>query len=94
MHILKYTEWQSMLGWFAGDVLDLANGSNYWWYPARMLNMTPADYVAFLLKEFKPEHIDYLKSSNVLMFYWDEYPNCKKFCSFINKEAKKRKFYI
>ena len=94
MHILKYTDWQGPLGWFAGDVSDLANGSNYWWHSARMLKMSPADYVAFLLREFKPDYINYLKSSNVLMFYWKNYGDCKKFCSFINKEAKDRKFYV
>ena len=48
MHLMKYTEWESPSGWHSGDVSDLAHMSNAWWYPARLLGLSPADYILFL----------------------------------------------
>ena len=69
-HLLKYKEWEAPYGWHAGDTSDLAHGSNTWWYPARMLDISPADYVVLLIKEFKVSKIRYFKDKNVLIFYW------------------------
>ena len=47
-HLLKYKEWETPYGWHTGDTTDLANGSNFWWYPARMLEISPSDYVTHI----------------------------------------------
>ena len=91
-HILKYTEWESNGKWYSGDVSDLANGSNFWWIPARMLNMDLDDFVLLLINTFKVEKIHYNKDKNVLCYSWENYIQCHKFTLFLNKEARKRKF--
>ena len=93
-HLLKYKEWETPYGWHTGDTTDLANGSNFWWYPARMLEISPVDYVLLLINEFHVDSIRYFKESNVLTFYWKKYSDCNKFTKFINQEAIKRKFMI
>ena len=92
-HLLKYKEWQTPYGWETGDTSDLAHGSNTWWYPARMLNITPADYV-LLLKDTYNAKVRYFPDENLLIFHWKSYSDCMRFTKFINQEAIKRKFMI
>lgn len=93
-HLLKYSEWESPTGWYSGDVSDLANGSNYWWFPARMLEISLTDYILLLKNKFNVYDFHYNKDKNVLIYYWKNYNDCHKFTLFINSEARKRKFFI
>lgn len=92
-HILKYQEWQSPTGyWHCNDVSDLAGISGYWWVPARMLGLTPADYVKWLIKNYQPDRISF--NGKTLLFSWskEHYGKCHKFVLDINREARNRKF--
>ena len=94
-HLMKFTEWQSPSGkWFTGDVSDLGNGSNYWWYPARMLGLELTDYILLLKNKFNAINFSYNSKYNVLFWDWENYKDCHNFTLFINKEARKRKFFI
>ena len=65
--LLKYTEWQGANGcWYCNDTSDLASPRSLWWAPARMMNISPADYVQWLIKEFKPDTIVYNQEKDVL----------------------------
>ena len=56
--LLKYTEWQGSAGsWYCNDTSDLTSVRSLWWAPARMMNMTPAEYVEWLVTNFKPDYI-------------------------------------
>ena len=95
-HLMKFTEWQSVgtEKWNTGDVSDLAHGSNYWWNVPRMLNMPLTDYVLFLKNKFNATDFYYNPTSNVLLWSWSSYADCHAFTLFVNKEARKRKFFI
>lgn len=93
-HILKYTEWESVTGWHCGDISDLAHGSNYWWIPARLLNISVTDYILLLKDKFKAKNFYYSKDKNVLLWTWESYNDCHQFCLYINKIAKNKKFFI
>lgn len=81
--------WQSPTGdWHAGDVSDLANGSNFWWIPARLLNISLEEYINILVKTFKVTYLKYNIDSDVLFFSWDNELNCKKYKNWINKSIK------
>ena len=58
-HLMKYTEWESASGWHCGDVSDLAHGSNFWWHPARMLNIELTDYILMLKDKFHAVNFSY-----------------------------------
>lgn len=91
-HLYKATEWQSASGkWFCNDIEELAGIGSLWWVPARMLNLTPAQYIEMLVKDFKP---DYLKFDKILIFSWNSQSNMRKYKNFINAEARKRKFIV
>ena len=94
-HLMKYTEWQSITGkWHTGDVADLGHGSNFWWHPARMLNLELTDYILLLKDKFNAINFSYDINNNVLFWDWKDYKDCHTFTLFINREARKRKFFI
>lgn len=93
-HLLKYTEWEQNGKWYAGDVSDLANGSNYWWIPARMLNISLTDYILLLRDQFNAYNFRYYYDSNLLLWDWKSQSDCHRFTLFINNNSKKLKFFI
>lgn len=94
MHLLKFSEWESPTGWQCNDVSDLAHGSGYWWIVPRMLNISLEEYVFLLKDKFHATNFKYNKDANVLLWKWNNYQDCHNFTLFVNKEAKKRKFFI
>ena len=94
-HLLKFTEWQSPTGkWHTNDVSDLAHGSGYWWHVPRMVNMKLTDYILFLKDNFNATNFCYNEKDNVLLWDWETYGDCHRFTSWVNQEARKRKFFI
>lgn len=93
-HLLKFTEWESPSGWHCNDVSDLAHGSGYWWNVPRMLNIELTDYILLLKDKFNAVNFTYNIEQNVLLWHWKNYNDCHAFASFVNKEAKKRKFFV
>lgn len=92
-HLMKYTEWESAAGWHSGDVSDLAHNSNSWWYPARLLDMSPADYILFLKEKYSVHDFVYFKEKNLLLWSWTK-KDCHAFTLFINSISRKKNFII
>ena len=94
-HIFKMSEWQSPNGnWNCGDVEDLANNSNAWWIPCRILEVPVEEYVNMLVNDFKVSYIKYFSDKNLLFFSWDNQTDMRKFKNFVNKKAKEVKAYV
>lgn len=93
-HLLKLVEWESPTGWHCNDTSDLAHGSGNWWNIPRMLNISLIDYVLLLKNDFNATDFHYNINYNVLLWKWKTYSDCHKFTLFINKEARKRKFFV
>lgn len=92
-HLMKYTEWESAAGWHSGDVSDLAHNSNSWWYPARLLDMSPADYILFLKEKYSAHDFIYFEEKNLLLWSWTK-EDCHAFTLFINSISRKKNFII
>lgn len=94
-HILKYSEWETPTGWFCNDIEDLAGISGLWWIPARLLNMTPADYIQWLINNYKPDKIKFTKN-NVLIYSWNKehYQKMHSFVLYINRIARQKHFLV
>lgn len=94
-HLLRYTEWQGATGtWHCNDVEDLANGSGYWWHPARMLGMTPADYLKMVIEDFKPDNIYHNDDCSFVGWSWNEQAKMRKFKNWINAAARRENFML
>ena len=93
--LLKYVEWgDSSSGWYCNDTSDLCSVREKWWAPARMLNISPADYVKLLIEKFHPDRIKYSEEHDVLVFSWKRLDDMRKFKNWLNAEARKHKFII
>ena len=93
--LLKYVEWQGAGDmWYCNDTSDLTSIRSKWWVPARMLNLSPADFVKMLIEKFKPDNIWYSKEHDVLGYSWENINDMRKYKNWLNAEARKRSFII
>ena len=93
MHVLKLTEWQTISGWHCADVEDLANNSAHWLHPARLLGMTPADYIKWAI-DFCNPIVTCNSDYTIDHFRWDRQSDMRKFKNYINKIAREKKYFI
>ena len=93
--LLKYTEWQGASGqWYCNDTSDLSSPRSLWWAPARMLNISPADFVQLLIRDFHPDHIIYNQEQDVLIYSWNNINSMRKFKNWLNAQARKHNYIL
>ena len=93
--LLKYTEWQSASGlWYCNDTSDLASPRSLWWAPARMMNISPAEYVQWLIDNFHPDYIVYNQEKDVLVYAWRKIADMRLFKNKLNALARKYNYII
>lgn len=88
MGIYKATEWECARGWTCGDVSDLANNSNAWEHGARILGLTPADFLRLLIEKYDVD-IVYSKDYSYVGFFFKSQSKCHEYCLKLNRMAKK-----
>ena len=94
-HLLKYDEWQDGCGqWHCNDTTDLGHGSSLWWLPAKMWNMTPAEYLKMVIEKFKPDHIYHSDDYSFVGWNWKNQTQMRVFKNWINAEARKHNYLI
>ena len=93
--LYKLTEWQDVCGkWHCGCVDDLANGSNMWYLPARILNISPAQYISWVIDNYAPDDIYASKEKCLVFISWTDQNKMRKFKNYINKKAREINFQI
>ena len=92
--LLKYDEWESTGYWHCNDTTDLGHGSSLWWLPAKMLNMTPAEYLKMVIEKFKPDDIYYSDDCSFVGWSWKSQTKMRVFKNWINAEARKHNYLI
>lgn len=93
--LLKYTEWQGDSGnWYCNDVTDLASFRSKWWAPARMMNISPTEYVQWLIDNFHPDNIIYNQEYDVLIYSWCKQTDMRLFKNKLNALARKYNYII
>lgn len=94
-HLYRTTEWEDAIGnWNCGDVSSLGTKSNTWWYPCNILNLTPVEFVKFLIQEFKAVNFHYNTKADVLIYSFKTQSDCRKYKNFINKKAREKNFIV
>ena len=96
-HLFKLSEWHDVLGyWHATDVSDIAGGSPLWWHIPRLLEMDMVDYVRMLIDEYNVplDKITYFKDKNVLLFYWKNQGDMRRFKNMVNRIAREKNYLI
>lgn len=94
-HLMKYTEWEDNCGyWHCNDVEELGKGSGYWWHPARMMQITPAEYLKWVIDNFHPDKISYSDDCSYVGWRWRSQASMRLFKNRINALARKNNFRI
>ena len=94
-HLYKASMWQGGSGyWYCGDIEDLGHDSGRWWIPARMLSISPSDYVRLLVEKFNVSVINFNYPRNFLYFAWKNEADCRKYKNWINAAARKANYYF
>lgn len=93
-HLYKLTEWEDSSGWKCGDLEDLGNSSNLWYHPARMMNMTPAAYLKWVIVNYQPDNIYYSDDCSFVGWSWKDQSKERKFKNDMNALARKYNYYI
>lgn len=83
-------EWESPSGWHFNCTDALGTVYSQWYYPARILGMSPADYIKYIIDNYKPEKISWCKDKCLVFFSWENYSNMHKLVLLINREARKK----
>ena len=95
MHIYHMEEWQDPIGyWHCNDTNDLAHNSGVWYLPARILNMSPAKYIEWVINTYKPDEVSFGTDATVVSFKWKSQSQMRAFKNFINKKAREKNFEI
>lgn len=93
--IWKATEWETIgMGWHANCVDNLAGGSSLWYHPARILGISPAEFIEWIIKNYKPDYINYSEDANLLIFTWKSQAQMRKYKNYINAQARKVNYQI
>ena len=93
--IFKMTEWQSSSGlWYCNCIDNLAQNSGAWWLPARVLNITPAEFLKLLLSKYKPDVFNFSKEYFFCSWAWKDQSSMRKFKNDMNAAARKANFQI
>jgi hypothetical protein len=88
-------EWQDGGGhWNCADTSDIKKGSSFWWRPARMLNISPKEYVQMLIDVYKVDYITFFEETNMVYFRWDNQANMRRYKNDMNREARNRRYEI
>lgn len=94
--LYEVTDWQSTASglYYCDNVKDLAHNSGDWWLPARVLGISPAEFIKFLIENYKPDIIKYNAEKNFLYYAWSNYEKCHQWKLYINRVARKKNFQI
>lgn len=88
------SEWESISGWHCNCVDNLGKDSAAWWHPARILGVSPAQFIAILIERFKPDTFNYDAKTCFCSWSWKSQTAMRKYKNWINAEARKVNYQI
>lgn len=65
-----------------------------WYIPARILEISPAEYVEYMIDNFKPDHIYVNKEKCLIFFSWNKQADMRKYKNTLNRIAREKNFQI
>ena len=95
-HLYKMSEWIDSAGnCHCNDTSDLSGISGYWWVTARLLDMTPANFVKWLVETYQPDYVS-LSKYNQLYYWWNKehYNKAHSYLLYINRISRQKNFIV
>lgn len=92
--IYRMSEWQSGTGvWYCNCIDKLAEDSGHWLHPVRILELSPAAYVQWVIKNYNPQ-VWHNKDCSLIFFSWENQSDMRKYKNYINKVAREKQYQI
>ena len=92
--LYKLTEFENISGWHVLCNEGIGTVANSWYFPARVLGISPAEFIEWLIENYKPDDIHWNKEKCLFFYGWKNQDQMRKFKNFINAEARKKNFQI
>ena len=94
--LYKLSEWQSLSGdWHCNCIDDLKNNSSYWAIPARIMGISPAEFLKWLFsQDFKPDNFYFNKEKCLCFWSWKDQSQMRKYKNRINALARQKNFLV
>lgn len=88
-------EWQGTSGvWYCEHTASFPRDVQKWIVPARILQVTPADFIQLLIDEFEPDKIYHNEDCSFVGWGWTSQAKMRKYKNWINQKARERNFQI
>lgn len=94
MAVYRAEEWQGACGnWYCNDTSGLGRNTGAWYHPARILDMSPAEFIKWLVDNYHP-HIYHNEDCSFVGWYWDKQSDMRKYKNYINAKARAKNYQV
>ena len=96
MVLYRLEEWQGGGGnvWYCEHTSTVSANITKWIVPARLLNMEPADFIQWLIDNYKPDKWFHNEDYSFVGWGWSSQTQMRKYKNYINKVAREKNFMI
>lgn len=93
--LYKLSEWQGASGlWYCNCIDSLATNAAKWYAPARVLGISPAEFVKLVIGKFGADVVSYSQESGFFHYAWTKQEKMRSFKNYINRVAREKNFQI
>lgn len=93
--LYKLDEWQGASGiWYCNCIAALTTDAVKWYAPARVLGISPAEFIKLLIGKYKADEVKYFPESGFFSFGWKDQVNMRKFKNDVNAIARQKNFQV
>ena len=89
------SEWQGASGvWYCNCLQSLTTNASCWYAPARILGISPAEFIKLIIGKYGADHVKYFPDSCFFSFGWTDQLKMRIFKNEINRVARTKNFQI
>lgn len=93
--LYRCEEWKSTANiWYCEHTASFPRDVQKWVVPARILQVTPADFIQLLIDEFEPDKIYHNEDCSFVSWGWTSQAKMRRYKNWINQKARECNFQI
>ena len=93
--LYKLSEWQGASGfWYCNCIDSLTTNAVKWYAPARILSISPAEFVKLVIGKFGADVVSYNQESGFFHYAWTSQEKMRIYKNYINRIAREKNFQI
>ena len=93
--LFELKEWQSTSGmWHCGHTASFPKETQLWVVPARILGISPAEFLKILIDKYKPDDIFHNDDCTFVSWSWKSQSQMREYKNWMNAEARKKNFQV